>query len=140
MRILFDTNVLLDVLLDRPPFADASSQLLSLAERGQVVGFCCATTLTTIFYLARKGLGTDEARRQVRLLLSILEVAPVGRAVLDSALATRMADFEEAVVAASAENAGVDLIVTRDLADFRRVPLPVQSPAEALVTLRSLEP
>lgn len=113
----------------------SASRLQHLSLRGQIAGSCCATTLTAIFHLARKELGVGEARRQVRALLSILEVAPIGRAVLDSALAAKMADFEDAVVAASAETVDVDLIVTRDLTGFKNESLRVQSPVVVLVTL-----
>ena len=80
---MFDTNVILDVLLERLPFAEPAAHLLAQAERDQIQGFACATSVTTIFYLARKSLGRADARRQIADLLSILDVAPVSRAVLE---------------------------------------------------------
>ena len=74
MSYLFDTNVILDVLLDRLPFAEPAAILLARAERGEIQGFACATTVTTVFYLARKAVGRELARGQVGDLLSILNV------------------------------------------------------------------
>jgi predicted nucleic acid-binding protein len=51
MRVLFDTNVILDVLLERRPFSESASKLLSRVEKGEITGLVCATTITTIYYL-----------------------------------------------------------------------------------------
>ena len=85
-RALFDTNVVLDVLLNREPHAQASAQALALVERGEVQGFLCATTVTTLFYLARRTLGTQRAREQIAVLLRLFGVAPVTHLTLADAL------------------------------------------------------
>ena len=59
MKILFDTNVILDLLLDRAPFSQAAGKLLSAVELGEVGGCVCATTMTTIHYLATKVVGAS---------------------------------------------------------------------------------
>lgn len=61
MKVLFDTNVILYLLLDREPFSDAASYLLSKVERSEIIGYVCATTITTIHYLATKALGAEAA-------------------------------------------------------------------------------
>ena len=125
---MFDTNVILDVLLERLPFAEPAAHLLAQAERGQIQGFACATSITTIFYLARKSLGRDDALRQVADVLSILDVAPVNRAVLERAARSGIDDFEDAVIAESARQVNVQVILTRNERDFARSPIPVHSP------------
>ena len=125
---MFDTNVILDVLLERLPFAGPAAHLLAQAERGQIQGFACATSITTIFYLARKSLGRDDARRQVADVLSILDVAPVNRAVLERAVRSGIDDFEDAVIAESARQVNAQVILTRNERDFTRSPIPVHSP------------
>ncbi|MDE0361172.1 MAG: PIN domain-containing protein [Rhodospirillaceae bacterium] len=134
MRVLFDTNVLIDFLLDRAPFADAATDLLSRVDRGQILGMACATSITTIFYLVQKALGRSEARRHVATLLSILEVAPVNRTNLERAADSGVSDFEDAVVIEAARQANATCIVTRDEGDFARSALPVYSPV-ALIRL-----
>lgn len=128
MKVMFDTNVILDVLLERLPFAEPAAILLAQAERGQIQGFACATSITTIFYLARKSLGAADARLQIADLLSILDIAPVTRAVLERAVQSDIDDFEDAVVAESARQVNAQVILTRNEKDFARSPIPVHSP------------
>ena len=129
MITVFDTNVILDVLLEHPPFSEPAAKLLSRAERGEIQGFVCATTITTIFYLARKAVGRTHARRQVGDLLSILDVAPVNRAVLEGAAQSEIGDFEDAVIVESARQVQAQIILTRNERDFARSPIPVHSPS-----------
>ena len=77
MNVLFDTNVLLDVLMNRPPHAQAAAQLMTLVEQKKLIGLLGATTVTTIHYLVNKSLGSTAARKHIRTLLSVFDVAPV---------------------------------------------------------------
>ena len=128
MKVMFDTNVILDVLLERLPFAEPAAILLAQAERGEIQGFVCATSVTTIFYLARKVLGRAHARRQVADLVSILDVAPVNRAVLERAAESEIDDFEDAVIVESARQVHAQVILTRNERDFAKSPISVHSP------------
>ena len=130
MKVLFDTNVVLDLLLDREPFSTTAAQLFSRVEGGEIVGFVCATTVTTIHYLARRAVGNRQARQEVQKLLDLFEVAPVDRGVLEGALASGFADFEDAVLHQAALNVGVGGIVTRNAGDFKRAKIYVYSPEE----------
>jgi predicted nucleic acid-binding protein len=76
LKVLFDTNVVLDVLLDRRPFASVGVKLFARVERGELEGFLGATTLTTVHYLLAKEIGTDEALIAVRRLLSLFQKRP----------------------------------------------------------------
>lgn len=138
MNVLFDTNVILDVLLDREPFADDAALLLAKVERSEISGYICATTVTTIHYLAAKVLGVQAAMTHVRALLSLFVVAPVNRVVLESALASGFKDFEDAVVHASALHAGARYIVTRNIPDFRNAAIPTLTPAELILHIACL--
>ena len=137
MKILFDTNVVLDLLLDRQPFAVPAAELLSKAEAGIISGYLCATTVTTIHYLARKVIGARKAKRQVRMLLSIFEIASVNRAVLEGALEGKFRDFEDAVLHEAARLVDADVIVTRNVEDFKESALPVYSCEEMLSLLKA---
>ena len=138
MKVLFDTNIILDVLLDREPFADDSSFLLSKVELSEIIGFVCATTITTIHYLATKTLGANAASRHIDALLSLFVIAPVNRLVLESAARSKFNDFEDAVLHESALHAGAKYIVTRNSIDFKRSQLPVFEPREFINMLESL--
>ncbi len=137
MRILFDTNVILDVLLDREPFSSKAAKLFSLVESGELSGIICATTITTLHYLARKVVGTESATKEITKLMTLFEVATVNRSVLDAALSSGFNDFEDAVVHEAALYQGAQGIVTRDLTGFKKSKINVYSPEELLLMLES---
>lgn len=130
MKVLFDTNIVLDLLMDRVPFSEAAALLFSKVEDGTITGFLCGTTVTTVYYLVSKALGTAEARNEIKKILGLFEVAPVNRSVLESALAAGFDDFEDAVIYEAARHAGVDAIVTRNQKDFRNSTTAVYSSSE----------
>ena len=138
MRILLDTNVVLDVLLDRAPFAEVGAQLFSRVERGDVVGFVGATTATTVHYLATKVVGAARAQKVVRQLLDLFNLAAVNRTVLVDALEAGFEDYEDAVLHEAARHSGVEGIVTRDRRGFRKAKLAVYDPAEFLRMLDTI--
>lgn len=136
MKILLDTNVVLDVLLDRKPHSIESAEVFSLVEAGTVNGVLCATTLTTLDYLLCQSKPRAEARTLIGLLLKLFDVAPVSRSVLEAALQSRMTDFEDAVLDQSAVAACVDRIVTRNVKDFALAKSRVCDPRQFLAMLR----
>ena len=135
MKVLFDTNVVLDVLLDREPYVDVAAKLFALVDNGRVEGSICATTATTIYYIAAKSFGRRRAHSQVHELLTLFAVAFVDRDVLDRALDLDFTDFEDAVVHEAARNVGAAAIVTRDGADFANATVPVFDPQELLAAV-----
>jgi len=127
VKALFDTNVVLDVLLDRQPFADDAAWLMSRVEHSEISGFLCATTVTTIHYLITKSLGHRRAMEHISLLLSLFEVAPVNRIVIENALKRGFSDYEDAVIVEAACHAGVEYIITRNT-PVKKSPIPVYTP------------
>ena len=138
MRAVLDTNVLVDFFLDREPFAAAAANLIQRAQHLEFQGVACATSFTTVSYLARKAVGLVQAEAQVAFLLSTLEVAPVHGQVLKAALESEISDFEDAVIVEASRWAGADYIVTRDLGDFAKSPVPVYAPESFLGLLDRL--
>lgn len=136
MRVLVDTNVVLDVLQGRPAFVNDATLIFDLVERGIITGLLCATTVTTLAYLAGKMLGKPSAAKQIRQLLVLFEVAPVTRAVLDAALASKTSDFDDAVLAEAALLVGAQAIITRNLRDFAHSPVRAYTPAQWLAMHR----
>jgi predicted nucleic acid-binding protein len=130
LRILVDTNVVLDVLLNRQPHVTASAEILSRMEAGDLIGCICATTVTTIHYLAAQAAGADRALEEVRKVLSLFEIAPVNRTVLEGALELGFSDYEDAVLHEAARQVNAQGIVTRNTDDFKRSALPVYTPEE----------
>ena len=132
MKTLFDTNVVLDLLLARPPFVTTASALFSNVEQGKISGYLCATTITTVYYLLAKGLSNQQARVHLNSLLHLFEIADVTRPVIESALQLNFSDFEDAVLHEAARYATMDAIVTRNTADFATATLPIYTPDEFL--------
>ncbi len=139
MKILFDTNVILDVLLDREPFSNDAALLMSLVERTEIIGIICATTVTTIYCLAHKALSPQAASRHIQTLLALFAIAPVNRIVLEDAAKSKFKDFEDAILHESAIHSGAEYIVTRNIADFKKSKLPIFTPIDVINSIQSLE-
>jgi predicted nucleic acid-binding protein len=134
MKILFDTNIILDLLLDRHPHAEASASIWAAVETGAAEGMLAAPAVTTIHYLVRKERGNARAKRIVSAILRVFKVAPVDREVVQEALLLPFSDFEDAVTPAAARFADCDYIMTRDPKGFRSSPVRALTP-EAVIPL-----
>lgn len=137
MKVLFDTNIVLDVLMDRLPYSEAAVELFSKVEDGSIIGYLCGTTITTVFYLAAKTVGATRAQEEIKKLLSLFEVAPVNRYVLEAALVLDFNDFEDAVIHEAACHVGADAIVTRNQRDFKKSKITVYSSEEMAIIVSS---
>ena len=134
-QALVDTNVVLDVLLDRQPHAQASTAVWAAIETGLSKGFLASHAITTIHYLVRKERGAVSARRIVSAILQVFDVATVNGPVIQDALRLSLPDFEDSVTAAAARLAGCDFIVTRDAKGFLRSPIRPLTPEAFLPIL-----
>ena len=135
VSILVDTNVIVDHLLGREPFASDADALVKAIESGQIHGYITATTLTDIFYIVRKSKGSEMAKQDILELLSIMEVCTVNRKVLELAVSYEMSDFEDAVQLACAIADNLEAIVTRNPQDFASASIPILSAGELLARL-----
>ena len=137
MKIIFDTNVILDVMLLRSPFYGAATQLISEVERKNIKGYICSTTVTTIYYLISKKKKKKEATQLIKNLLQLFNVTQVNKSILESALNSKFDDYEDSVLHESALKAGLDGIVTRDRKDFRYSTITIFDPEELLKIITS---
>jgi predicted nucleic acid-binding protein len=140
VKVLFDTNIVLDVLLDRVPFSEAASQLFAYVEYKKISGYLCSTTLTTVYYLAQRGLGATRAKGEIQKLLLLFDIAPVDKKVLKAAIGNDFSDFEDAVLYEAARHIGADAIVTRNEKDFRTAKMTIYPPPDLVNSLRSMTP
>ncbi|MEW6211690.1 MAG: PIN domain-containing protein [Acidobacteriota bacterium] len=137
MRALLDTDVILDLLLDRAGFADSAAELWEANEQGRMDAYISAITPVNVFYIARKLKGAETARQAVGELLSTLRVCALNQADLQTAMLLGMNDFEDAVQVACAMANQIDVIITRNLTDYKNAPLPAFSPPDFLARLAS---
>jgi len=136
MRVLVDTNIILDDFLEREPFVEDAAALMEAIESERIVGYVTATTLTNIFYIARRQTRSIElARQAVSETLTLMEVCLVDRAILEAAFASNLRDFEDAVQLACAMASRLDALITRNAQDFASATLPILSTSELLESL-----
>lgn len=124
MKILIDTNVLLDVLLRRDPFFADSARVLDWAELNPRQAAVAWHTISNVAYLAKQ-----DARGFLVDLLDFVDVVAAGTAAVRHALAMPARDLEDALQAAAAITFGAEYVVTRDVADYKRLPVRVLTPA-----------
>jgi predicted nucleic acid-binding protein len=132
VKILIDTNVVLDLLLEREPFVETAIALFDQIEQGNLEGAIAATTITNIFYIIRKAEGREVALEAINRLLIGLKFCAVDRQTIETALRLGLKDFEDSVQLACATLNQLDAIVTRDRKDFIGSNLPIYSPTELL--------
>ena len=133
---MIDLNVLVDVLQRRTPFFFPSAKVCDAARTGRCEGLVAAHAITTLFYIIRKGADKTGAEKALDWLLSTFDIAPADKAVIVAARLLNFADFEDAVVSASAVARSCDYIVTRNLGDYRNSPVNAVAPEEFLQLLK----
>ena len=131
MKIVFDTNVILDVLIEREPFVDVSARAFDVIDRKDVSAAMTANTVTDLYFLYRKHQPDPAKRKEsLRGLVTALDVLDTTRALCMAALDSPMPDFEDALVAESAKQWSADYIVTRNTRDFAVSPIEAITPDE----------
>lgn len=133
--VLVDTNVVLDLILAREPWAAEAAALLDAVAAGRVTGCIAGHTITTIFYLVRRAAGLQRARIAVADLLQVLTVVPLEAGDYLHALSLGLRDYEDAVQAVAALRAGSTWLVTRNPRDYKGAPVEIRSAGEVLALL-----
>jgi predicted nucleic acid-binding protein len=129
---MLDTNVIIDYLADRAPFADTAEKVIDLCEQGELCGVLTASAVTDVYYVMRKIAGREKTLENIKLLLSVFEVADVGKTDLLRAAESPMTDYEDALVAVCAKRVKAECIVTRNIADFKKAHVLPMSPEDFL--------
>lgn len=130
MKILVDTDVILDVVLAREPHSDASAEVLQRLEAGRARGFVAWHTLANLYYMVD---GPDrQLRNMLKDLLKFMRVPGVSSDEAMRAIELPVKDFEDALQVVSAESAGAEFIVTRNIRDYKNSPVPAKTPARWL--------
>lgn len=132
MKVLLDTNILLDVLLQRQPFFPASCEIWTLAEEGTVTAYISALSLPNVYYVISRGNGAKVARRAIGLLRGLFEIVELNADVLNQAAEAAFADFEDAIQYVSALRAGAAVLITRNPRHFPSGTIKVLTPTEFL--------
>ena len=133
MKLLIDTNVILDILLKRDPFFEDSYQAIRTAINNNDECYISVTAATDIFYILRKALqSAEQAKEYLGSLARLAEFTDVLAVDALDALSSEVADYEDAVVEAVADRIGADYILTRNIKDYLNAKIPAITPTELL--------
>ncbi|MCD4728481.1 MAG: PIN domain-containing protein [Pirellulales bacterium] len=134
MRVLLDTNVILDIALERQPYYAPAARIIAASDFDRMHLFITASMATDVYYILRKFKGREHSLAFLADLLSSVDVCQVDKSVLVKALDSGFFDFEDAVQNAAAIESRIDAIVTRNKTHYKTSPLTVLAP-EGLVAM-----
>jgi len=118
VKILLDTNIIVDDALEREPFLEASEQVLVLVEQGQLEGYISASTFSDLYYIIRRARGREWTLTYLRQLVNFCRVATVDSTAINMALNLNFRAFEDAIQYSTAALNHLDAIITRNPRDF----------------------
>ena len=133
MKVMIDTNIVLDVFLQREPFFQASYEVMKQSALEKLEGFISASAATDIYYLLRRSLKDDaRAKDSMEKLLQLVGIADALGEDVHAAVASNMSDFEDALVASIAERCQMEYIITRNTKDYTESPVKAITPEDFL--------
>lgn len=138
MKILLDTDVNLDFILDRQPFFNDAKEIFIQIAQSNVEAYITSITPINIFYIGRKEIGRKLVLQEINKLLQIVKICQTDLQILQSALTSPITDFEDAVQHECAVAENLDAIVTRNLKDYKNSSIKVYSPSEFLQVLQTI--
>ena len=135
-NVLIDTDVILDFFFDRKPFSDDASQILNLCEKNKVKGFVTPVIVSNIYYLLKKTANHSNVITSLKTLMNIIDISNIDKDTILLALNSDFKDFEDALQNFSAQkDSQINIIITRNIKDFKSSKLSVMTPEIFLKTL-----
>ncbi len=131
-KVFLDTDVLLDLFLEREPYHTAALQLLSSLKRTKTVCYTSPVVLANVNYILAKAKGREYSIGKLRSLRTILSVLPIDESMVDAAVAAPQRDFEDTLQLQCALANGVDTIITRNVRHYPRTRIQVVDPMQYL--------
>ena len=129
-KLLVDTNIILDLFAKREGFYAAAAQLFSLADKKEVKLYVCSLSFANVHYILRRQLPEDKVREVLRKLKVLVQVLALDSKTIDKSLNSEFNDFEDALHYYAAVASNIDVIVTRNLKDFKKSKLPVMTASQ----------
>ena len=131
-RVFIDTNVLIDVFVEREDFYTDSAAIWMMAETNQIQGFISAISYNNINYFLTRISTKQKARKAMLLLRDIFDTVPLDQKILNRAIDGDFKDFEDAIQYHSAISASAICLITRNKKDFKKSDIPILAPTEFL--------
>jgi len=139
-KLLIDTDVILDFFFDREPFAEYSSQIIGLCEVNKIQGFVTPVIFSNLYYLLRQTARHEKVIENLKQLLSITDVLSMDKEVVANALNSGFKDFEDGLQNyAALKNGKIDVIITRNLKDYKNSEIGVLSPESYIKSIANRE-
>ncbi|MDR0290499.1 MAG: PIN domain-containing protein [Treponema sp.] len=133
MKVLLDTNILLDVVEKREPHFSASFQVFMKSAKKEIEAIIGASSITDIYYITRRNCkNAEQAMGSIIDMLKIVTPVDTKATDIQEAIKLNFYDFEDGVVAATAARENADYLITRNTNDFTKSPVPAISPADFL--------
>lgn len=129
-EVLLDTNIVLDIALERREFLEKSKELMLLINKKSIRSYITATTVTDIYYILKKSRGHQLTVAFLKDFFDFVDVAGVSREAIFNALDSELTDFEDAVQTESAKQNAISIIITRNKSDFKMSDMEVFTPDE----------
>jgi len=126
--VLLDTNIILDIALERREFFEKSKELILFVNKSGFSAYVTATTVTDIYYVLKKSKGHYSTILFLKNLFDFIDISGVDKATILNALSSEFTDFEDAVQSFSATQNGIKIIVTRNVSDFKKSKMKVFTP------------
>jgi predicted nucleic acid-binding protein len=136
MIVLIDTDVLIDVALDRRPFSDSAGRLLDAVQERHADGYVAWHSISNFYYMVAPRKGSPRAKEFIHDLLQFVDVSLTGTRDVFYAIRLPMADFEDALQSAAAVPCHADVIATRNFRDYKNSPVPARTPQAVLAAMR----
>lgn len=134
-KVLIDTDVILDFFFNRNPFSDDAATVLSLCELKRVQGFVTPVIISNVYYILRQTAKHEKVIEKLSKLMTIIDVLTIDKAIILQALGSEFTDFEDALQNYAAETDGnVNLIITRNIKDYKKSALGIMTPENFLKT------
>jgi predicted nucleic acid-binding protein len=133
--VFIDTNVLLDVFLNRIPFVENAQRIWSLAENRTLRGVISASSVLNVYYIVQKLASRQKADAAILGLQAVFDIEAIDKNIIANAIHIRGTDFEDAVQMACAARSKAICLITRDERHFTKSQIPVISPAAFLAQL-----
>jgi predicted nucleic acid-binding protein len=137
MKVLLDTNIIVDLALERQPFFSNSETVLSFIEQEQIEGYISASSFGDLFYIIRREKGKELTLEFLREIATFCQVATVNQATISMSLASNFKDFEDAILYGAAVLNNLDAIITRNQKDFPVTTPQILTPEQLIQELTS---
>jgi predicted nucleic acid-binding protein len=126
-KVFVDTDIIYDVLAIREPFYQPAAKLFTLADEGKITITISALSFANIHYLLSKELSGKQAKQILRKFRILVKIAQIDDKIVDLALNSDFNDFEDALQHFCAVESECEILLTRNLKDYKKALIPVMT-------------